>query len=352
MKSTLHTLTTLDPNPRLAVVICTYNNADVLALTLQHLETQFSEDQVDFETLVIDNNCRDHTAAVIATARERGILRNLRHIVETQQGQVFARVRGVRESRADWIAFVDDDNLLQPGWIKGALDFIDTHPHCGAFGGRIQIQWEAPPTPTIARHDYAYARLDLGRGAKKLEHEDRWHLRGAGLVCRKQALIVAGWLEWQVCVGRVGGVTTSGDDLEMVMRIAREGYEIWYEPACHMKHLISASRISQHYLEKLHFGFGLAEPILRGLKKRQSFANWYIDLVFGFAQRFAKAVKLRLISGFKPAEKERARVHWSYFKGMATGLRPALKLRPEIRRGWLGQNPPHAPAFRPTSAPV
>ena len=338
MNLTSDSLSVIAHPPRLTVVICTYNNADVLAQTLAHLEAQCTDERLEFDTLVIDNNCRDHTPAVIAAARERGRLRHLHHFVETRQGQVFARVRGVMESRTEWIAFVDDDNLLQPGWIQGALAFVTAHPGCGAFGGRIQIEWEAPPTPTIERHNYAYARLDLGRVAKKLEGEARWHLRGAGLVCRKQALVASGWLDWQVCVGRVGGVTTSGDDLEMVMRIAREGYEIWYEPACHMRHLISASRISQHYLEKLHFGFGLAEPILRGLKKRQSFAAWLGDLLLGFVQRFGKAVKLYTVAVFRRQERERARVHWAYFRGMLTGLRPALRLRPEVRRGWLGQN--------------
>lgn len=333
--------------PRLTLVICTYNNASVLAQTLAHIEEQSVESPSDVAVLVIDNNCTDDTARVVAEASARGRVPGLLRIVETRQGQVFARVRGVLESRSEWVAFIDDDNFLQPGWIAGALDFIAAHPRCGAFGGRIEIIWQKTPSAVLKANSYAYASLDLGDAPRRLEGETRWRLRGAGLVCKVEALVASGWTEWQACTGRQCGATTSGDDLEMVMRIAREGYQIWYEPACHMRHFISASRISQPYIERLHLGFGLAHPLLIGFKRRQSMARWAYYLLKSSVREFGRFAQKSIQGWRDPFSRDEARLRWAYLRGTLAATPRALLMPPSIRARWLGQTRAAAPAHTP-----
>ena len=162
----------------LSVVVCTCNRADGLAEVLHALSAQEGVGPDDFEVIVVNNRCTDHTSAVVAAAGEKS---NVREVMEPVPGQVHARVRGVRESRGEWVAFVDDDNLLESGWVATALRFVAVHPGCGAFAGRVDLLWETPPPPAVARRAYAYAATDLPGGERRLEGEERWRLQTDGL---------------------------------------------------------------------------------------------------------------------------------------------------------------------------
>jgi len=65
-------------------------------------------------------------------------------VSETKQGKTPACLCGVKNSTGNWIAFVDDDCLLAENWVEEAARFALVHPDCGAFGGRVILDWELP----------------------------------------------------------------------------------------------------------------------------------------------------------------------------------------------------------------
>ncbi len=317
----------------LSVVVCTYNNAALLAETLQHLAAQKGV-SADFEVLVIDNNCTDETPQIVAEFHPR--IAHLRRVVEARQGQMHARVRGVQESRAGWVAFVDDDNLLDPGWMAAALQRVAASPACGAFAGRVVIDWEEPPPEIVARRAYAFAATDLGPQARCLAGEERWRLRGAGLVCRKEALERSGWLEWQACTGRAGRGTMSGDDTEIVMRIARVGYELWFEPACELQHRITRRRLTWAYLRSLHFSFALADPILLGFRARGSLLSWAAGLFMLFLRRTYWLMRHGIRGLLKADARATTALTFETLRGAACGIAAVARLSRTERALWLG----------------
>lgn len=328
---------------RLAVVICTYDNAALLARTLEHLEAQAGADPDAWEVIVVANRCTDDTAAVAAACAARGRIPHFRCVEEMEQGLAFARRRGVRECPgADCIAWVDDDNFLAPDWIALALEFGEKHPACGVWGGLVEIVWEIPPEPVFQSCAYAYARLDLGPGERRLEGEERWRLKGAGMICRRAALLATGWLDWQACIGRAGGSAMAGDDLEIVMRIARAGHEVWWQSARALRHFITARRITFPYLRRLHYGFGLAHLLLLGMKGRRSrFILLAAALRFYLLQSL-KVLRRALAGLFRREQRQRAILDWEYLRGSVLALGGLLRLSPADRRAWL-QNPPSTP---------
>src|SRR3954467_6616476 len=91
-------MTNQGPTPALKVTVAipTYNRADFLRQTLAGLVAQqFPREH--FEILVIDNNSRDHTAAVVAEFASAPTAP--RYVREAKQGLDHARNRALVEAR-------------------------------------------------------------------------------------------------------------------------------------------------------------------------------------------------------------------------------------------------------------
>lgn len=278
----------------LSVIICTYNNAGLLERTLGTLEAQ-EACAGGWSVLIVNNNSTDATVDVIEAFRQRGRIPGLRRVDEHRQGLAYARRRAVAESRAPWLAFVDDDCLLDPDWVDQALRFIQQQPEAGGFGGRVIVQWEIAPPPIIERFATSYAAQDHGdQILPVLEGTPAHHLVGAGLILNRRALEACGWLESMALTGRRGTSLAAGEDTEIVFRIRNAGYTLWYSPALRMRHFISRRRMTLEYLCRMQRGFGQSRPITRALRFNQPPRLAYRARVFlahlGYFLRLMKSV--------------------------------------------------------------
>ena len=149
--------------PTLEVVICTYNNAPMLADALAALARQRPPDGSRWGCLVVDNNCTDATTSVVEKHIADGTIPGLRVVREPRQGLTPSRLCGVRSSVAPWIAFVDDDCILENDWIGyRPCRFAESHPDVGAFGGTVTLDFCAD-TPAYARaYGYSFAEQNHG----------------------------------------------------------------------------------------------------------------------------------------------------------------------------------------------
>lgn len=233
------------------VAICTHNNAALLDKTLSALALQdIARDY--WTTLVVDNNSSDATEETVRFHQEGGLIPNLRYCQEPRLGLAHARYRAVMETTSNLIAFVDDDCLLAPDWLQHAVEFSTAHPHAGAIGGRVQLLWESlPPAVALARTPY-YAEQNFGDTPRQLPSTGFTYLVGAGLVLRRAALEESGWLEKRILVGRQGKGLSGGEDVEIVLRIRSAGYDLWYNPAMCLEHVIPEHRMSVQYLCRIN----------------------------------------------------------------------------------------------------
>lgn len=233
----------------LDVIVCTWNNAALLDRTLRSLEAQHPVPDCDWGVLVVDNNCTDDTPAVVASAVARGRV-PLRCVRESAQGLTPARQCGVGSTRRPWLAFVDDDCLLDPEWVARTVAFARAHPECGAFGGRITLSWEAPPPAYALRFPYAFA----GKNHGDTPHRRTW-LPGLGMTVRRAALVQTGWVEHPLLPDRIGPDLVSGGDMEIGLRLSAIA-EVWYAPDCRITHLIPPRRTTRAYLARMLAGLG------------------------------------------------------------------------------------------------
>jgi glucosyl-dolichyl phosphate glucuronosyltransferase len=240
----------------LDVVICTYNRAADLKACLAALAAQ--RDAGDgWRVTVVDNNSTDATADVVAAQAARGKLPGLRRLVETTQGLTPARLRGVRESAAEWIAFVDDDCIVSPDWVTETLRFAAAHPEAGAFGGRVLPDWGRAPPAHLKRHGWLFAEQDHGADPRIVGN-----LVGTGVVLNARALEAVGWTAQPYLADRIGRAHVSGGDVEIGCRLAAGGYALWYAPGPRIDHRIAPSRQRMSRLLSLAHGLGAGAELV------------------------------------------------------------------------------------------
>ena len=119
------------------VVICTYNRSASLDATLASLAAMRVTPSTAWVVTVVDNNSTDDTAAVVERHVRQGRIPGLRRVVAAELGLTPARLAGARRSEADWIAFVDDDCVVDPDWVQNAAAFLAERPACGALASQI-----------------------------------------------------------------------------------------------------------------------------------------------------------------------------------------------------------------------
>lgn len=115
--------------PEVSVVIPTHDRMDVLPEVLAALERQ--EGAPSFEALVVDDGSREKTRAFLRDWRPSFPHRVLR---QEPSGPAVARNAGVRAARGTWVAFLGDDTVPRPQWLRSH------HAACRARGeGRLGV---------------------------------------------------------------------------------------------------------------------------------------------------------------------------------------------------------------------
>src|SRR5215470_19173318 len=96
-----------------SIIVCTYNRAASLRLTLAALDAQVTSNDLKCELIVVDNNSTDETGAVIKAFAATAHI-GVRPLFVARQGLSRARNAGVAYSGGRIIAFTDDDVLPAP----------------------------------------------------------------------------------------------------------------------------------------------------------------------------------------------------------------------------------------------
>ena len=250
---------------KLTIAIPTYNRADFLRQTLAGIAQQlFPRDH--FEVLVIDNNSRDHTAAVVAEFAHAHPAPC--YLLETKQGLDHARNRAIAEARGEIIVFADDDILVQPDWLAqvAAPLLADGSRRIGAVGGEvIPVFPDGLPAWVAEWHAPLAFRADTG------PLEAKHSPMGANLAFPKWVFEQLG--PFHTALDRAAGNYFSGGDSEMVRRVRAAGLEVWFAPGAAVRHQMPASRTTFRYAARHAFDSARSRVIDRA---GQSGAGGYL----------------------------------------------------------------------------
>src|SRR6516164_4942040 len=134
--------------PKVSVIICTHNaRPDYFARCLAALRTQTLKVE-NWDLLIVDNLSEPPVGPPIDLSWQP----NARVVREMTLGLTPARLYGIRESRADLLVFVDDDNVLSNDYLQRALAIADEHHFLGAWSGQCLPEFDRAPPEWTRRY--------------------------------------------------------------------------------------------------------------------------------------------------------------------------------------------------------
>ncbi len=224
------------------VSICTYNRADSLARTLESLCAARKPD-APWELLVIDNNSKDYTPAIVKQFEDR---LPLRYVFEGMQGLSAARNRAMNEFRGATLLFTDDDVRVDAGWLTAYEKAIRMFPEAGYFGGRIVPEWNGRKPrwlrePCLPSIDGVLVWYDRGPETR-LFREDEPAPFGASFGLRRSLLERIG--KFRLDLGCNGASVGRGEETDMLLSAKAEGAKGVYVGAALCWHFTDPRRLT------------------------------------------------------------------------------------------------------------
>lgn len=118
--------------PVVSIVIACYNQGRFLGEAIDSALRQ----TYPVEVIVVDDGSTDNTASVVQRYRAA------RHIAQRNQGAAAARMCGFRESRGDFVIFLDADDRLLPHAVGAGIESLTLHSDWAFVSGHVRLVHE------------------------------------------------------------------------------------------------------------------------------------------------------------------------------------------------------------------
>lgn len=112
--------------PLFSVIIPLYNKEPHIKRTINSVLAQNIQ---DFEIIVVDDGSTDKSADIVKSFKDQRV----QLIQQENAGVSAARNRGIKEAKADLIAFLDADDEWTPSFLETTLRLRMKYPQAGAY---------------------------------------------------------------------------------------------------------------------------------------------------------------------------------------------------------------------------
>ncbi len=267
------------PPPDLAVVIVSWNTAEILRACLQSLGP--GSDGLALDVIVVDNGSQDGSGPIVR--RDFPAVR----LIQNNQNAGYARAnnQGIAASRAPYVLLLNSDTRVPPAALTGLVNFLVSHPDAAAVGPRL-VRPDGSPQPYGFGRDPTLSYL-LARGLNRLLLRRYLHdwatdvaqpvdwVSGACLLARRAAIEQAGTLDENMFM--------YFEDNDWCLRLRQAGWKIYLVPQVQVVHLGGRSMARnpaarEAYSQSLRYFYR---------KHYSPLAQWMLRLLLPFYQRMA-----------------------------------------------------------------
>lgn len=250
----------IDTLPRASIVIPTnFARPDQL---LRCVECLSQLDYPDYEIIVVDNRREDVPSVEISGAFV---------VREPHPGISAARNRGIAVASGDFIAFTDDDVVVDRRWLRALAERFVREPGLSAVTGLVApLELETPAQVLFEQSgsglDRGYvpltfkcaSRYQVLRRESKSGEENVYSLYrtgefglGSNMAFRTSVLRARGGFDEALGTGTP---TRGGEDLAMLVELLAAGHSIGYEPSAIIQH---SHRATMEDLQRQIYGYGV-----------------------------------------------------------------------------------------------
>ena len=261
-----------------SVAICTFNRAESLRRTLDSLAMMRVPRNLTWEIVIVNNNSTDHTDNVITEFV--GHL-PVRRYFEPRAGKSNALNRAIDVAKGDYILWIDDDVVVDAGWLTAYVEAFRRWPEAVVFGGRIRPRYEPPAPKWIVQAEAVlvgpYAIRDLGEQFQALAADDEDHFPfGANWAVRAAEQRAS---RYDPELGPVAKRYRTHEEYDVIHRILGSGATGYWIPQAMVEHCIGRDRQTVRYIAAYYESWGetlalrnaaatAARPFLCGIPRR------------------------------------------------------------------------------------
>ena len=289
------------PTVDVSVVICTHDRARLLDGALAALAAQDTPPGLGWEMVVVDNNSRDDTPAVVER-RAPGFPVRLRRVFEARQGLSLARNTGVAAVAGRIVAFTDDDGRPAPDWLAAVVRAFEEWT-ADIVGGRILLEWPGPVPAWLERErglhrilgrleiDYAHT-ITAGAGPPQI-----W---GTNMAFRRAVLVASAGFDPRR--GLVGDKLYRGEETALIAGLIQAGRRAVFDPRLVVRHDVRPERMRRGYFRRYFRDLGEQQAILDGVRPRRpvlGFSPWQAYHAVREVGRWLTSCAARRPDGFR-----------------------------------------------------
>ena len=240
-------------DPQVSAIVCTHNRDGYLGAALDSL---LEQDFIGaYEVIVVDNCSSDRTPEVVAARQPHP---HLHYVYEPELGLSVARNTGAKLARGEVLAYLDDDAIASPHWLRTLHAAYQQNDRLAIAGGKVTLIWanQTPPIWLSANLAGNLGAYDLGDRACLIDRSGLTP-RGVNYSLRK--------LFWQQVegftteLGRVGTRLLSNEELYMTELALKHGWQVAYLPTAHVAHHVAPERLCRSWFLERSWWQGISE---------------------------------------------------------------------------------------------
>lgn len=301
--------------PKISVVICSYNRQDYIIEAIDSLYKQ-TIPRSDYEVIVVDNNSRDNTTAVVNEYISTHPDYNIQFMNEPEQGASWARNTGARHANSPLLVFMDDDAVAEKEFLQNILRFFDSHADATGLGGRI-IPRYIPAEPKWMSHyvsalvgnfDYSDTLTVFADGRFPLE---------SNMAVRKEDFDAIRGFNTSL-PGVKGTLRIGGEGKDFFYRLMALNKKVYYDPSVIVHHVVEVKKLTSEYMYRVASGIGRGERV----RMQEKGGGAYIKKIFEYLYKLAGSVVLGILYALK---------------GKPAQTWPVIKFRIDALKGLVGK---------------
>ena len=254
----------------ISVIICTHNGARRIVYTLEALERQIVQPDMQWEILLIDNGSTDETLKV-ADDFSKNFKRNIQfRIIQVKElGKSNALLKGYDEAKFELMLICDDDNWLQPEYLHFVSEIFRENDEIGLLGGYGIAEFRGEEKPVWFekwQQSYACGKHHAKTGFLASGDASIW---GAGSVIRKTLWIFLRENGFHF-INNTGKGKMLGEDVELSHAVLYSGSKLYFDDRLWYYHDLSGGRITWTNLKKQIKICGCTLPVIYDMAFKNS----------------------------------------------------------------------------------